>query len=117
MAIKGVRIELLNASDFIGHLRNKLAGAGAQEAYRRVAADSAMNILSRTVVDCPYITGNLRRSYRLFFEDGGMTAGVMTEVDYAPTVELRKPHLIPAFENEKINFISNLREALRTQCS
>lgn len=115
---KQMYFKLENTDQFVKALKAHLSPEKLQE-LNEVAGESALRILNDTREHCPYITGFLRRSYRVFFEkmkDVLFSCGVLTDCDYAPTVEFgsatrrSKPHLFPALEREKPTFLANLKE-------
>lgn len=61
-------------------------------------------------------TGNLKREIKLDIKDGGMTAEVYSEAEYAPYVELgtrfmeAQPFLKPALEKQETSFKKEMRE-------
>ena len=61
-------------------------------------------------------TGNLKREIKLDIKDGGMTAEVWSEAEYAPYVELgtrymeAQPYLKPALEKQETNFKKEMRK-------
>lgn len=110
--------KLENADQFVKNLKAHLSPEKLDE-LNEVAGESALRILNDTKVNCPYVTGFLRRSYRVFFEkmkDALFSCGVLTDCEYAPPVEFgtanrrAKPHLFPAYERERPVFLANLKE-------
>lgn len=61
-------------------------------------------------------TGNLKGKIKLDIKDGGMTAEVHSEAEYAPYVELgtrfmeAQPFLKPALEKQETSFKKEMRE-------
>ena len=61
-------------------------------------------------------TGNLKGKIKLDIKDGGMTAEVYSEAEYAPYVELgtrfmeAQPYLRPALEKQETSFKKEMRK-------
>lgn len=111
--------KLENTDQFVKQLKAHL-GPDQLQHLSDIASESALRILNDTRENCPYITGFLRRSYRVFFEkvsDVLVAAGVLTDCEYAPPVEFgtesrrAKPHLFPALERERPTFLANIKKA------
>lgn len=69
--------------------------------------------------NAPVDTGNLKRHVTLKAADGGFTAKVASEAEYAPYQEYGtryqsgKPHIRPAYHEQKGKFINDMKRLLK----
>lgn len=86
-----------------------------ERTLRREVARSALAIQGTAKTLAPVDTGRLRNSIAVEFMDGGLSARIGTNVEYAPFVEFgtrrmgARPFLFPAFEMEWPRFVARLR--------
>ena len=85
----------------------KKALIAVQKKGLRAAAITAKN---HAFDICPFITSRLRNS--LTYDSDETTAIIGTDVEYATTVEKRKPYITPAVMNHADEYKSIISEAL-----
>ena len=113
MAEPKLAIRFLNRDEFLSKIKPRLTG-GALQTYKKISAETALELQKLTRIDAPVKTGFLRRSYELFFDEDGAAAGVMTQCEYAPKIEFsHKPHFFHNFEKLKGPFMKKVREAFK----
>lgn len=98
----GVSVTVKGADAVIAKLE-KLAD---RDAVARIVAQNGAELQQRAQRKAPVDTGTLRRSIRLDIQDGGMTAEVSANTDYAAYVEYgtrfaaAQPYLRPALSEQ-----------------
>jgi len=98
----GVSVTVKGADAVIAKLE-KLAD---RDAVARIVAQNGAELQQRAQRKAPVDTGTLRRSIRLDIQDGGMTAEVSANTDYAAYVEYgtrfaaAQPYLRPALSKQ-----------------
>lgn len=90
-----------------------------QPIAEREVRRAALEIQSTAKQLAPVDTGRLRNSIATEYADGGLTARIGTNVEYAPYVEFgtrrgqrAQPYLFPAFEQEWPRFLARLKREL-----
>lgn len=97
-------------------LEARLSSLADPEAIRTVVKKNGSDLQKKAQRKAPYKTGNLRRSIQLQFSGDGMTATVEPTAHYAPYVEYgtrfmkAQPYLRPAYEEQKIQFLEDLKK-------
>lgn len=111
--------KLLNAAEFTKNLKSKMDDTQKQRLFN-IGSESALRVLKNQMNDCPYKTGFLRRSHRVFFEkenNGKLgISGTMTDCLHAPPLEFnpkRRAWFFPAWDNERPIYLKNLREEFK----
>lgn len=90
-----------------------------KEAVKRVVQYHGSQLQLKTMRRAPVDTGNLRAAVRLYSEDGGYTAHVISEAEYAAAQEYGtryqkgKAHLRPSFVEVKADFIRDLNKLMK----
>lgn len=101
-------------------VRATLTGISAQgrRTVQREVKRSALAVEAGAKRRAPVDTGRLRSSIAHQVEEGGLSAVVGTNVEYAAHVEFgtrrqrAQPYLVPALEEERQRFYARLRSAL-----
>lgn len=87
--------------------------------FKDVLKANATRLQRGAMQDAPIDTGTLRRSIMLEFQDGGMTALVDANTEYAAYVEYgtrymsAQPFMYPNFVKTKTQLISDLRRLMK----
>lgn len=106
----GVTLTISGAESVLAKL-DKLAD---KNAVARIVAQNGAELQQKAQRKSPVDTGTLRRSIRLDIEDGGMTAEVSANTEYAAYVEYgtrfmaAQPFLRPALAEQAEQFKSDL---------
>lgn len=88
-------------------------------AVRTVVRKNGSEMQKKAQKNAPVDTGHLMSSIFLEITDGGMTAEVESTADYAVYQEYGtrfmkgKPHIRPAFEEQKEKFKADMKELVR----
>lgn len=86
---------------------------------RRIVQYHGSRLQLKTMRRAPVDTGNLRAMVRLYSEDHGFTAHVISEAEYAAYQEhgtrnqSGKPHLRPSLVEVKADFIRDLNKIMK----
>ena len=84
------------------------------EQTKKALKEAAINVENRAKKIVPVDTGRLRSSIRILharFDQLGFEVG--TDVEYAASVEVRKPYLFPAFEKTQSELIPKLESIFK----
>lgn len=98
----------------IEHLQKELAKRQDLTPFKDVLKANAIRLQRGAMRDAPIDTGMLRRSIMLEFENGGMTAYVNANTEYAAYVEYgtrymsAQPFMYPNFVKAKTQLTSDL---------
>lgn len=102
---------------------NQLVGALKKRAnlndVKEVVKLNGSEMQRKAQRDAPVDTGNLKRHITLKTLDGGFAAQVTSEAEYAPYQEYGtrfqpgKPHIRPAFHEQKGKFINDMKRLMK----
>lgn len=94
---------------------------GKLDGVRNVVKKHGAQMQSTSQRLAPVDTGFLKQNIKLYVEDGGLTARVKSEADYAVYQEYGTrfqsgtPHIRPAFNRQRSPFISDMQKQLKSR--
>lgn len=94
-------------------LAKKLDNMSNLNEVKRAVQKNGLGLQRYAKVIAPVDTGFLKRSIRLYIEDGGLKARIVSEAEYAGIQEKwYTPHIKPAFIKYRQKFLLDLRRAV-----
>ncbi len=102
-------------------LSKALKELGKLDGVRNVVKKHGAQMQSSSQRFAPVDTGFLKQNIKLYIEDGGLTARVKSEADYAVYQEYGTrfqsgtPHIRPAFNKQRSPFISDMQKQLKSR--
>ena len=100
--------------DGIDQLKEALNPEATLEKVRRIVKMNGAELQAKAMRNAPYKSGTLMRSIQLNIKNGGMTAEVEAQAEYAPYLEYgtrfmeARPYMKPAFNAQRIQFENDL---------
>ena len=100
--------------DGIDQLKEALNPEATLEKVRHIVKTNGAELQAQAIRNAPYKTGNLMRSIGMQIKNGGKTAEVEAQAEYAPYLEYgtrfmeAQPYMKPAFNKQKVKFENDL---------